>query len=278
MPGWSGAPGGLDSSVVRGEAKFIHAQAHLTNLRLLLDQYRARVSDTLFVVSTAQDGGIEYRRGDVPAPPLEIGLCLGDFLQAARASLDHSVYAISTAIHPDFERTGFPIALDEKVYEEAADRSLGCVPDEVRAVVKRFQPFVDGAGIDDPLWQLHEMAIIDRHRDITLLASVVATEGVGWSGTVPSDENPDIRIYQPAVSAGELLCRVPSREQEPFRNFTPDIALSVVVGEGDRLAVRPDAFGLATEIRGRVWRVLLELDRIADELTEIREARGAGTE
>lgn len=251
---------------MRGEAKFNRAQAHLGDLRVLLDQYRARVSDTLSVVSTAPDGGIEYRRGNVPAPPVEIGLVFGDFLQAARASLDHAVYAISTAIHPNFERTGFPIVLEEKLYEEAADRSLGCVPDEVRAVVKRFQPSADGAGIDDPLWQLHDMAIIDRHREITLLASVVATKGVGWAGTVASEESPDIRIYRPAVSAGELLCRVPSRQQEPFRNFTPDIDVSVVVGEGDRLSERQEVFGLTTEIRGRVRTVLLELDRIADQL------------
>jgi len=253
---------------VRGALKFNRAQAHLTNLRQVLHEYRAHVTDALFVVSTAEDGGIEYRRGDLPEPPAEIGLVLGDFLQAARASLDHAVYAISTSIEPEFERTGFPIALDEKGYKELSARSLVHVPGEIRAAVKRFQPFADGAGAADPLWQLHEMAIIDRHREITLLASVVATEGVGWTGTVPSDENPDIRIHRPAVSAGELLCRVPSREQEPFRNFTPDIALSVVVGEGDRLEMRPEVFGLATEIRGRVWRALIELDRIAEQLAE----------
>jgi hypothetical protein len=257
---------------VRGALKFNRAQAHLAELRQLLDEYRAHVSDALFVVSTTDDGGVEYRRGVLPAPPAEIGVVLGDFLQAARASLDHAVYAISTAVEPDFERTGFPIALDEKVYKELADKSLVHVPGEVRAAVKRFQPFVDGTGAANPLWQLHDMAIIDRHREITLLASVVATEGVGWTRTVPSDENPDIRIYRPAASAGDLLCRVPSREQEPSGNFTPDIALSVVVGEGDPFGERPEVFGLATEIRGRVWKMLVELDRIADQFNEPREA------
>jgi hypothetical protein len=68
------------------------------------------------------------------------------------------------------------------------------------------------------------------------------------------------------VSAGELLARVPSREQEPFGTFTPEFELSVVVGEGDRFAERQEVFSLATEIRIRVRTVLLELDRVAGQL------------
>jgi hypothetical protein len=260
---------------MRGVQKFNRAQAHLAELRGLLDRYRGQANDALVVVSTAQDGAVEYRRADLPALPAEIGLVFGDFLQTARASLDHAVYEISTAIHPEFERTGFPIGLDEKAYEGAANKSLACVPNQVRAAVRQFQPFVTGAGADDPLWRLHDMAIIDRHREIALLALRVRTDLVGWTRTVPSDEDPDIRIYRPAVSAGELLARVPSREQEPSGVFTPEFELSVVVGEGDRFVEPPEVFGLATEIRGRVRTVLLELDRIADELTELSGARRA---
>jgi hypothetical protein len=260
---------------MRGVQKFNRAQAHLADLHRLIDEYKAQVAGVTYAVSTAEDGGIECRRGDVPAPPVEIGLALGDFLQAARASLDHAIYAISTAIHPEFERTSFPIALDEPAYEELAGRFLICVPGEIRDAVRRFQPFANGGGRGDPLWRMHEMAIIDRHREITLLASVVATEGVGWTRTGPLEEDPDIRIYRPAVSAGELLCRVPSRVQEPSGRFTPDIGLSVVVGEGDRLSDGPEVFGLATEIRGRVWAALYELDRVAGQLTEPRDVPGA---
>jgi hypothetical protein len=275
VPGAS-APPSVDSSVVRGEAKFNRAQAHLADLRQLLDEYRAQAADALFVVSTAQDGGIEYRRADLPALPAEIGLALGDFLQAARASLDHAMYAISTAVNPNYiDKPGFPIALDEKRYPSAAATALKYVPDEIRAAVERFQPFVDGAGIKAPLWQLHKMAIIDRHREITLLALRVRTDLVGWTRTVPSDDDPDIRIYRPAVSAGELLVRVPSREQEPSGSFIPEFELSVVVGEGDRLEERPEVFGLATEIRGQLWKVLSEIDRIAEELAELGGVRGA---
>jgi hypothetical protein len=258
---------------MRGVLKFNRAQAHLADLHRLIDEYRAQAANALFVISTAKEGGIEYRRGDLPAVPVEIGLALGDFLQAARASLDHAVYAISTAVQRGYvEKPGFPIALDEKRYTNAAAAALKYVPVEVRAVIERFQPFVNGAGTDDPLWQLHDLARIDRHREIMLLAAVVRTDLVGWTRTEPSDENPDIRIYRPAVSAGELLVRVPSREQEPSGSFTPEFGVSVVVGEWDRLAERSDVFGLATEIRSRVWKVLSEIDRIADELAEVRGA------
>ena len=262
LSGWV-VPRGLDSSVVRGEAKFIRAQAHLSDLRRLLDAYRTQAADALYVVSMAEDGRPEYRRGDLPVVPVEIALALGDFLQAGRASLDHAVYAISTAIEPGYvEKPCFPIALDEKGYRRAAAAALKFVPDAVCAVVEQYQP----VGMDEPLWQLHNLARIDRHREITLLASRVQTDLVGWTRTVPSDENPDIQIYRPAVSAGELLARVPSREQEPFGTFTPEFELSVVVGEGDRFAERQEVFGLATEIRIRVRTVLLELDRVADQL------------
>jgi hypothetical protein len=241
---------------MRGELKFNHAQVQLDLLRALLDQYRVGVAGALYVATTAEDGGIEYRRGEVPVPPSEIGLAFGDFLQTARASLDHAVYAISTAIEPSFKKTGFPIKLDEQAYDSEEARSLRHVPAAVRLAIRSLQPF---GKCDDPLWQLQDMAIVDRHREITLLASVVATEGVGWAGTEGNLGFPDIRIYPPGVAPGDLLCRFPSRAQEPSRRFEPDIALSVVVGEGDRLADQPDVFGLATEIRIRVREALRTL-------------------
>jgi hypothetical protein len=248
---------------VRGELKFVQAQNHLGTLRGVVAAYQAQVADALVVVTTAQDGGIEYRRGDVPAPPAEIGLALGDFLQAARASLDHAVYAISTATAPTPIGTGFPLFLTESDYRTQAARHLRHVPEEVRRLVEQLQPFADGAGAADPLWQLHHLAVIDRHREITLLAAVVAALDVGWTRTDPSDDDPDIRFYVPAVAAGELLLRLPSPEQEPTARFDPNFELTVVIGEGDRRDVRPEVWGLATEIRGRVWTVLGQLERAA---------------
>jgi hypothetical protein len=114
-------------------------------------------------------------------------------------------------------------------------------------------------------------SLTDTAKSHCLLLSL-RRRGVGWTRTVPSDENPDIRIYRPAASAGDLLCRVPSREQEPSGSFTPDIALSVVVSEEDCFGEGPEVFGLATEIRGRVWKLLVELDWIAGPVQPTQEA------
>ncbi len=249
---------------MRGELKLGRAYAHVADLRLLLDEYKRGVRGALFSVSTAADGGIEYRRGEVPAPPAPISLVFGDFLQAARAALDHAIFAFSVAVEPDYVRPpGFPIVLDEARYDAASAAPLRYVPAEIREVVRRFQPFAGATGRDDPLAQLDELAEIDRHRQINLLASVVEADSVGWTGTALLEDWPDVRLYGPAVAVGEPLVRVPSREQEPYRTFTPTFELFVVIGEGDRLAVRPDVFGLATEIRARVREALVELDRAA---------------
>jgi hypothetical protein len=252
---------------MRGELKLDRASAHVGDLRCRLDEYKHSVGDALSYFSTAADGGIEYFRGNVPAPPTAISLVLGDFLQAARAALDHAIFSISIAVKPDYVRQpAFPIVLNEARYDAASAAPLKYIPDEISRVVRRFQPFAAAAGRNDPLAQLDELAAIDRHRQINLLASVVEADSVGWTGTVMSDDWPDVRLYGPAVAVGELLVRVPSRVEEPNRVFTPSFELSVVIGEGDRFAVRPEVFGLATEIRGRVREALVELDRVATQL------------
>jgi len=253
---------------VSSALKFARAQTHLADLQSQVRAFLAAIADDLAEPATAQDGSIEYRRRDLPPPPVEIALTFGDFLQTARASLDHAVYAISTAVRPGFGMTGFPIVLSPEAFEEAKRKYLPFVPEETLEAIRGLQPFVSGIGDRDFLWQLHDLARTDRHRTITLLTAVVEAESVGWTRTEPSDEYPDIHLYRPAVAAGELLVRLPSPEQEPSARFTPDFQARVVIGEGDRSTERPDVIGLATEIRGRVWLARNAIDPAAGSASQ----------
>jgi hypothetical protein len=204
---------------------------------------------------------IEYRMAALPPVPDAIAPLFGDFLQNARAALDHAVYELSTSVRPDFVRTGFPVVQEEARFEEEAARLIPHLPDRARQVVRNFQPFAWGAGEYDLLASLHELAAIDRHREVALFAAVVEITGVGWKRTVPREEAPDMTFYRPAVKAGEVVLRLPSVAVEPDATFEPRFQGRVVIGEADRLADMPNVDEHSRLIFQRVETVLGYLEQ-----------------
>jgi len=109
-------------------------------------------------------------------------LLIGDFLQNARAALDYIAYALGEAgaggAMPENVAigTGFPIIGDvdrdgfsgrgPDLFAAAADRQLATVPEPARGVIESLQPYYEGgvAWRWQPLWVLHELARLDRHR------------------------------------------------------------------------------------------------------------------
>ncbi len=111
---------------------------------------------------------IRYRKHHLP---LMISVLIGEFLHNLRSALDNMVYDL--VIHdggmPD-EYTEFPIFRHRRKYNSTARGGglfkLHGVSPKGRAFIKGLQPFDDRNPPNpvEPLWILHELSRIDKHR------------------------------------------------------------------------------------------------------------------
>jgi hypothetical protein len=197
----------------------------LRRARKHLDDFKAEVKRWIEVdgYSTAADANPKAPRYIVRVRierPIEedpFSLLLGDFLQNARAALDHLAFALGDAgaggamdeataaetmfpIIGDVDRDGFP-GRGPDLFAAAAQKRLATVAEPARAVIEQLQPYHEygDARTLAPLWILHELARFDRHRFVHLAAM--------YSGHLRSDpaQTRNIRIEKLDVHSGRLV-------------------------------------------------------------------------
>jgi hypothetical protein len=108
-------------------------------------------------------------------PDVEWSLLIGDCIQNLRAALDHRVWELaSEAVRKRSPSAPeFPIFLNARGYTAERHRRIGSIPSSAAAVIDRMQPFATTEPKADPLWLLHDLARIDRHRQIHVVAMAV---------------------------------------------------------------------------------------------------------
>ena len=165
-------------------------------------------------------------------PPAEFRLIIGDCLHNLRSALDNLVYELALA-HLGFdylpERRArvleFPIFGDREMKVWECRNKIGCIHPDAQAVIKGLQPHNRGDEFaSDPLWELHRLSNIDKHRvpHITLLAveSVVDVPSAPHlPGTlniflVPFEDGAKIASYRPATGYFD-----PKVHMDPLFNF-----------------------------------------------------------
>jgi hypothetical protein len=205
-------------------AKWRRAEVHRARFTELEREYASEIGDPAMVVKTP-DGWTEYRRRDLPGPPIEVSLVLGECLQAYRSALEHAVYALSKAADPTFESSEFPIALTEADFNRKRQK-LRHVPLAHQAFVARLQPYATPTSDPkkDTLWLLHDLARIDRHRTIPLTTAVAFPQSV-VTATRLTDEVQQSEVEwvldDGFIKPGGLLLRVPP-SSSPFMTTTPN--------------------------------------------------------
>ncbi len=118
-------------------------------------------------------------------PPPELSLIIGDALQNLRSGLDHLAHALAAQhtdpLPPDVgARSEFPIFGDRAMTANERERKIGAMHPDAAAIIDGLQPHARGDRYeDDPLWQLHELARIDRHRLSHLTFAQYGGVGVG---------------------------------------------------------------------------------------------------
>jgi hypothetical protein len=149
-------------------------------------------------------------------------LMVGDAIQNLRSALDHAVYQLAIAWSkcdppPDERSIEFPVFKDEKGQAGFVARGkpkLAGINPRAAARIEGIQPYNASNYEDDPLWLVHELNIIDKHRRIHVTAAMAKTatlrraDGIasaiaGGSGIVPVGSDP----ASPPLVDGAVLQR-----------------------------------------------------------------------
>ena len=212
-------------------------------------------------------GGVELRLGKLSDPPSkEWSPVIGDCVQNFRSALDHMVWQLA----PGSARLASPTSLDFPIFSEAtkyragAPSRIASLPSAAQRIIESVQPFYKGAEYaQDPLWQLHALSNIDKHRrlhvgDVSLEAVTFDVRG--------SRLETLWRAAPPAVRAreGMVMARIAEAEirrfGEPSTVQVQPRAVLTIAFEDSEEVTGEGVIGTLRSIRDLVSEVLDQLD------------------
>jgi hypothetical protein len=212
-------------------------------------------------------GGVEIRLGKLSDPPQrEWSLVIGDCVQNLRSALDHMVWQLVSTSTRQNNPTSleFPIFSDSARYAQGATNRISTLAAATQNIIESVQPFHNPYGyVQDPLWQLHTLSNIDKHRrlhvgDVSLEA---VTFDVGGSRL-----QTEWQAAPPAVRArrGMVLARIAEADVRGFgRRWSFEVQPSAVLTiafEDSEDVTGEGVIGTLRSIRDRVGDVLDQLD------------------
>jgi len=114
-----------------------------------------------------------WRAKIVEPPPLERWSSIaGECLHALRSALDHTAHELVRIKRPAAEYSEFPIFKDRSGSNGWAEKGKGKLPGVDKKVVTQvqwLQPYRRDCELD-PLWVIHWLDIIDKHRRLNLVS------------------------------------------------------------------------------------------------------------
>jgi len=115
-------------------------------------------------------------------PVLEWGVLIGDVLHNLRSSLDHLAYIIGGDPPPNEGGSEFPIFWSRTDYRKKGAPKIVGACDHAQAVIEDLQPYHRGdeaRAKRHPLWFLHELYNVDKHRLVHVVTSAIDTVEYG---------------------------------------------------------------------------------------------------
>lgn len=138
---------------------------------------------------TPEKHALSYTLSVKHHPSHGVSLIIGDCLYNLRSALDHLTFALAPkpGASRNLTQVQFPIYDSVESFDEKSERRIGHLPDEIRAVFRRFQPDTGGHRLHThPLWLLNELGNEDKHRYLVLATGVDTDWGMGH-GTIIKD-------------------------------------------------------------------------------------------
>ena len=192
------------------ELKIDRAEKHLAALDEALEWFNKDVANELVTEKDADSGWYFLKTLDVPSPPDDLGILIGDCLHNARSALDHLAWQLvnfPTSQGPDPEpaedRIEFPIFLCERKYRDVWRNKIGGIDPKGLTVLENLQPWAipdEEKRPTHPLWLLYELSNWDKHRVLHTTANQLRHSGF---------LNPELLKEAETLPPGELKSNTP---------------------------------------------------------------------
>lgn len=219
------------------EQKLSRAHKHVSTLRQQVGRWTKDHPQPVAVDDKTDPPWRIIRIQRIGPLPRDIPVLIGDALQDMRAALDHLTYQLMVAYAagapiPDktMKDCEFPIF---KTNEPAAiEKRIRGLDPSAKAAIERLQPHLRGAAYeDDPLWRLHELSNIDRHRYVHLGYLSHNATGIGGDNLLIEE----LRSTGGVVGPGAEIVRFKIRKADPTRPMRMNLGLTVEIAFGDGL-------------------------------------------
>lgn len=218
--------------------KFERACDHLLELDARIGRWRENGRSSVFFEPDPAD--TEYQFLKVFLEDIPLGLfspIIGDIVQNLRAGLDHiiqllSITNLSRALtKEETKQAKFPIFKSPSEFRDKGGSSIDLMCPKARAVIERLQPYNTitngwfGGVSGHPLWQLHKMAVSDKHHSLAVTVAVIPCfrmtsryepDGPGKVGSFASD---GWHSFGRFMESNVPIARVP--------RFPPDVKVDV---------------------------------------------------
>lgn len=183
-------------------------------------------------------GAYIWRAKIVEQPPLEKWASIaGECVHALRSALDHTAFELVRAVNPDAIYSEFPICKDKtgkNGWDGNGKRKLPGVSVDVLAMVNLVQPYNRRRQFD-PLWQVHMLDIIDKHRHLNFVSPLLRrAHFIAEGGTV------DTEVFAGPFKDGTPVARFTTTpEQNSNMRVQTEFAFDIAFGEGEVLTNEP---------------------------------------
>jgi hypothetical protein len=215
--------------------KIERARVHQVELTRRLAAVLGRDKQSFTLDAEPEDGKYAFRVSGVPAVDPEWKTIVGDCLFNLRSALDHLAWQLVLVDGGQpLNRTSFPV-------RKAWDNKPLLIPQvsscDILDTLEAVQPYCDTGDPPDapvlhPLWALHRLNIIDKHRQLLV---VVHTPNLGesWWGWDGDDElKPDFYLNRAVIrDDGTPVGWFSFPGGAPSDGFHPSFALHVVLNE-----------------------------------------------
>ncbi len=227
------------------------AYKHIEELHSALDAFINSDPYSVSVKTNPETGHHIYYVSKISDVSPDILLLAGDILQILRSALDYLVYALVIANNgTPTKQTGFPIFDNFPLTPDQQTAFAGKIKgmrDDAKSMIQSLDPY---KGRNNPLWRLHALNIIDKHRFI-LTGGVTTWEfNVGQHLTEigiasPTTNSTDVWVKplnpQPIELGQELLIDSPDMKVNKNIQFKFHVAFNepgICVGEPMILVLR----------------------------------------
>ncbi len=219
--------------------KLERANCHLEELKADILAFVKREAYRLIRIDDANTGDLVFKIEVRERVPERWACPIGDCIHNFRAALDHITCQLVALGGEDCTKSQFPIFAKRAAYCSKSAGYLKGAPQDAIDLIESFQPY--HGGDDHPLWVIHRLDILDKHRGIIPVGAAHRSVKIKLPG-LPEDA-PQIAL-KPAdrqfpLRDGSEVYRILAAARKPEVDHDPEIIVEIAFGEGQVVDGRP---------------------------------------